>query len=112
MLSDDEILQRAMPGSSRILKPVLCPRCGWHFDKGLSDPSGKHVELVPGMFTICGKCLASLRTNEDCLFVRLTPDDVTKLTPQEREDLATMWCHTYIARRIKSLDPDPKEPMQ
>lgn len=113
MPSDDEIIQRAMPGSTTFHPKVMCPKCGWHFAKGFTDPTGQHTSLEAGAVTICGSCLSPLRFAGDPVAATLlTPEDFAALPREEQDELKKFWFLAYLARMTGPHDNDRKGPIQ
>jgi hypothetical protein len=108
--SDAEIMQEVMPGSTTFQARILCPCCGWHFKRGLTDPKGEHHALVPDMLVVCGQCLRCLRSDDQCQFMALDNAQINALPVQARMELAEMWQMAFVSLAVTG--PEPKEPLQ
>lgn len=108
--SDDEIMQGIWPGSTTFQPRILCPGCGWHFKRGLTDPKGETVKLVPDILLICGQCLRALRSNDQLQFEILDNAQINALPVNYRKVLAEMWQMAYMALALNG--PEPEGPTQ
>lgn len=108
--SDDEIMQGIFPGSTTFQPHILCPCCGWHFKRGLTDPKGQHTEIVPGIVLVCGQCLRALRSNEQLQFEALDNAQINAMPVEYRKGLADMWQMAYVSLML--MGPEPKGPTQ
>lgn len=108
--TDDEIMQGIFPGSTTFQPRILCPCCGWHFKRGLTDPKGQHMELVPDMLLVCGQCLRCLRSDDQLQFTALDNAQINALPDYARKAVAEMWQMAYLSLAL--MGPEPKGPVQ
>ena len=108
--TDAEILQALWPGCTSIEPRALCPCCGWHFKKGLTDPLGEVVAMKPDMLLVCGQCLRALRSNDQLQFEPLDNAQINALPQEYRQGLAEMWQMAYIS--LMMCGPEPRGPTQ
>lgn len=104
--SVNDFMQKILPGSTSFPVKLLCPKCGWHFKAGFTDPSGRTREVVPNAAVVCGQCLALLRTNEQLQLEEMTRERLATATPEELEQLQRFWMMAYVALKLKG--PEPK----
>lgn len=100
MKSIQEQMQELIPGSTTFPSRVLCPKCGWHFKAGLTDPSGQTSELVPGAHLICGQCMSVLKVNQEGNLAIVSAADIAALSSEDLQLLSRMWQLTFIARTL------------
>jgi hypothetical protein len=106
MKTINEQMQEILPGSTTFPARVLCPRCGWHFKAGLTDPSGKHRELMPGGALVCGQCLAILKVNEARELEKISAEELRQAKPEDMQLLAQVWMATYVGRALAGPDAE------
>jgi len=110
--SDEEIMQELMPGSSTFRPHILCPSCGWHFKRGLTDPDGEVREMVPDIVLVCGQCLRVLRSNEQLQFVALSKFELEALPAEVRMAVATHWQLAVLSLVHGAAEDAPTGPLQ
>lgn len=108
--TEDEILRELLPGSTRFQPHMLCPKCGWHFKKGLLDPTGEAVAMKPGCMVVCGECLHVLLCNDSLQFEAQTQAELDALPEDIRRIVFGMWQMAYMALSLRG--PEPKGPTQ
>ena len=107
---DEEIMQALWPGSSTFQPHILCPCCGWHFKRGMTDPTGEVVAMKPGCMVVCGQCLHVLLCNEALQFEAQTQAELDALPEDIRKTVFGMWQMAFIALTL--MGPEPNGPAQ
>lgn len=103
--SDEEIMQGLYPGSTMFKPHILCPCCGWHFKRGLTDPSGEVVAMVPGILLVCGECLRLLLSNEQLQFEALDNAQINALPVEARIAAAKQWQLAFVSLALRGQEP-------
>jgi hypothetical protein len=106
MKSVDQQMQDILPGSTTFAARLLCPKCGWHFKAGLTDPSGKHVELMPDAALVCGQCLAILHIDAQRKPQVMSREQLAAADPECLEQIKRHWMLAYMALQLTGPDPD------
>ena len=109
-LSDEEVMQQIFPGSVTFKPKILCPHCGWHFKRGLTDPEGKVRELVPGMLLVCGQCLRVLLSDDKLQWRVLSAEEIKALPADTRAVIKENWKLALAV--LMTEGPEPREAKQ